>query len=116
MTPKRGEVHLVDFGGGRGVEINKVRPALIIQNDITNSYGEGMIVAAISAEKHREIYPSEVLVPKGEGGLDKNSVVVFNQIRTIDKVRLLKRLGQLRPATMRLVDRAITLSLGLVEF
>lgn len=112
--PKRGEVYLVSFDPTLGAEIRKTRPALVLQNDIANRYSPITIVAAITSQYEEPLYPTEVLVKRPEGGLTSDSVVLLNQIRSIDKRRLLKRLGTLRPATLKQVDRALEVSLGLV--
>ena len=92
----------------------KTRPALIVQNDIANRYSPITIVAAITSQFSEPLYPTEVLIQPPEGGLTIASVVLLNQLRSIDKRRLIRRLGVLTPATMARVDRAILISLGLV--
>ena len=116
VHPKRGEVYLVNFDPTVGREIRKTRPAVVIQNDVSNKHSEVIIVSAISSANSSDPYPNEVFVKKGEGGLDCDSFILLNQIRTIDKTRLLKKLGVLRSQTTEHVDRAIEISLGLVEF
>ena len=113
--PLRGEVYFVTFDPTLGAEIRKTRPALILQNDIANRSSPITIVAAITSKFDEELYPTEVLVRAPEGGLDADSVVLLNQIRSVDRRRLMRRVGRLRPETMRLVDRALVLSLGLIE-
>jgi len=113
--PLRGEVYFVAFDPTLGAEIRKTRPALILQNDIANRSSPITIVAAITSKFDEELYPTEVLVRAPEGGLDADSVVLLNQIRSVDRRRLMRRVGRLRPETMRLVDRALVLSLGLIE-
>jgi mRNA interferase MazF len=112
--PKRGEVYLVNFDPTIGAEIKKTRPALIVQNDIANRYSPITIVAAITSQFEEPLYPTEVFLATGEGGMKVDSVVLLNQIRSVDKRRLLKRLGSLRPPTLRRVDRALGISLGLL--
>ena len=114
-TPKRGEIHLVNFDPTLGAEIRKTRPALILQDDIANRHSPITIVAAISSKFEDPIYPTEVLVAQPEGGLGVDSVVLLNQIRSIDRRRLTKRLGVVRPATMDKVERAMQISLGLLK-
>lgn len=114
ITPKRGEVYLVSFDPTVGSEIKKTRPALILQNDIANRHSAVTIVAALSSQFHEPVYPTEVFVEPPEGGLEKRSVVLLNQVRTIDKQRLVAKLGTLKPETMGKVDRALEVSLGLV--
>lgn len=112
--PRRGDVYLVSFDPTVGAEIRKTRPALIIQNDVANRYGAITIVAAITSRRDDDLFPSEVAVRAREGGLPHDSMVLLNQIRSIDKTRLVRRMGRLRPETMIHVDRALMISLGLV--
>jgi mRNA interferase MazF len=114
-VPQRGEVYLVNFDPTVGAEIRKTRPALILQNDIANRFSPITIVAAITSQVEERLYPTEVLVRPPEGGLGKDGVVLLNQIRSIDRRRLLRRLGKLKPETMRHVERALLLSLGVVK-
>ena len=113
--PKRGEVYLVNFDPTIGAEIKKTRPALIVQNDIANRYSPITIVAAISSKYEEPLYPTEVLIKASEGGLTVDSVVLLNQIRSIDRQRLVKRLGVLKSGTMREVDQALRISFNLIE-
>jgi len=114
--PKRGEVYLVNFEPTIGSEIQKTRPALILQNDVLNQYSPITIVAAITSKFEEPLYPTEVLIKAPEGGLKYDSVALLNQIRSIDKQRLLKYMGILSSETMEQVDRAMQISLGLVKF
>lgn len=104
----------MNFDPTLGAEIKKTRPALILQNDIGNRYSPLTIVAAITSHYEERLYPHQVLVVAPEGGIKKNSAVLLNQIRSVDKRRLVKRLGTLEPDTMRRVDRALQISVGLV--
>jgi mRNA interferase MazF len=112
--PRRGEVYLVNFDPVIGAEIRKTRPALILQNDIANRYSPLTIVSAISSQFTEPLYPTEVLLKAGEGGTTKDSVVLLNQIRSVDKRRLVRRLGTIRSDTMRRIARSVQISLGLV--
>jgi mRNA interferase MazF len=112
--PRRGEVYLVSFDPTIGAEIQKTRPALIIQNDVGNRYSPLTIVAAITSHHGGELYPQEVLVEAPEGGLQVDSAILLNQIRSVDKRRIVKRLGVLSAATLIKVDRALQISLGLI--
>jgi len=96
-----------------GAEIRKTRPALIIQNDVANRWSPVTIVAAITSRSDERVYPTKVSIDPPEGNLENPSVVLLNQIRTVDRRRLVRRLGRLRPESMRRVDRAIRVSLGL---
>jgi mRNA interferase MazF len=114
--PRRGEIYLVEFDPTRGHEIKKTRPALIIQNDIGNRYSSVTIVAAVTSKLSPTPYPVEVTVePTKANGLSFLSQIHLDQIRSIDRERLLKRLGAVDLATMRQVDDAINISLGLVK-
>ncbi|NJM65076.1 MAG: type II toxin-antitoxin system PemK/MazF family toxin [Acaryochloris sp. RU_4_1] len=115
VQPQRGEIYLVSFDPTVGSEIQKTRPALVLQNDVANEHSPITIVAAITSQFDETLYPTEVLVQSSEGGLTIDSVVLLNQIRSIDKQRLLKRLGKLTDETMTLVNQAIQVSLGLIE-
>jgi mRNA interferase MazF len=113
--PKRGEIYLVNFDPTVGAEIQKTRPALIVQNDIANRHSPITIVAAVTSQFDEPLYPTEVLIRSPEGGLTVNSVVLLNQVRSVDKRRLVRRLGALTPTTMERVTRALQISLGMVE-
>jgi mRNA interferase MazF len=116
VVVRRGDVYLVSFDPTVGAEIRKTRPALIIQNDVANRYSPVTIVAAITSRSDDDLYPTEVLITAGEGGLTRDSIVLLNQIRSIDATRLRKKLGRLRAGTMAKVDRALAISLALVGF
>ena len=113
--PRRGEVYLVNFDPTVGAEIRKRRPALVLQNDIANRWSPITIVAAITSRFEEPTYPTEVIVRAHEGGLDVDGVVLLNQIRSIDRRRLVRRLGVLRAERMREVEQAILISLGIVS-
>jgi len=112
--PRRGEVYLVNFDPMIGAEIRKTRPALILQNDIANRHSPLTIVSAITSQFEEPLYPTEVLLKAGEGGTSKDSVILLNQIRSVDKRRLVRRLGTLSPESMQRVHRSLQISLGLV--
>jgi mRNA interferase MazF len=114
-SPRRGEVYLVSFDPTVGFEIPRTRPALILQNDIANRHSPITIVAAITSQFEESLYPTEVLITPPEGGLTTPSVVLLNQIRSIDRQRLMRRLGRVTAGTLERVNRAIQLSLGLIE-
>jgi mRNA interferase MazF len=113
--PKRGEIYLTALDPALGHEIKKTRPTLIIQNDISNQYGSTTIVAAITSKVSTPPYPNEALIHPGGSGLHLTSTVRLDQLRTVDRQRLLKRLGAVDGATLRQVDQAIKASLGLVS-
>lgn len=115
IAPRRGDIFLVDFDPSIGSEIKKVRPALIVQNNIDNEYSPLVIVAAITSKFGEKLYPTEVFIRAAESGLGRDSVVQLNQIRSIDKQRLVRRVGSVGENTLSLVDKSILLSLGLIE-
>jgi mRNA interferase MazF len=108
---RRGEIWLVNFNPGRGSEQKGVRPALIVQNDVGNQYAATTIVAAITTTLKK--YPVTVLLNRREGGLKEPSMVNLAQVLTLDKTRLMKRLGSVKAEKLREVDTAIRVSLGL---
>ena len=112
--PRRGEIYLVRFDPTVGHEIRKTRPAMIIQNDVSNQYSP-TIVAAISSQFLDPPFPREVIIEPEESGLPKRSAVIVNQIRSVDRLRLGKRLGRLSHSTMRRVDEALRISLALTD-
>lgn len=107
---KRGEVWMVNFNPGRGSEQKGVRPALIIQNDTGNQYAATTIIAAITSTIKK--YPVTVVVPRGNGGLKEESMINLAQILTIDKGRLIRKIGQIEKEKIVGVDEAIKISLG----
>ena len=110
----RGEIYLVEFDPAVGSEIKKTRPAIIIQNDTANRFSPVTIVAAITSKFDDERYPTEVLIGAGEAGLKHDSVIVLDQIRTVDKRRLIKKLGKVSPITLKRADTALKISVGLI--
>lgn len=112
----RGQIHLVSFDPTVGHEIRKTRPALIIQNDIGNRYSHLTIVAAITSKVSPVPYPVEIIIePANANGLGVGSAIRLDQIRTVDRQRLVKCLGQIDRSTLTKVDEGIRISLGLVE-
>lgn len=98
--PQRGEIYLVQFDPTVGHEIQKTRPAVIVQNDVSNRYSPITIVAAISSQFSDPPFPREVIIEPDESGLPKRSAVIINQIRSVDRKRLVKKLGQLSAVSM----------------
>jgi mRNA interferase MazF len=115
VFPQRGDIYLVSFDPTMGAEIQKTRPALVIQNDIGNQYSPITIVAAITSKFGLPPYPTEVVMEAKDSGLSQRSAVVLNQIRSVDRQRLIKRIDRASQEVMARVDRAIQISLGLVE-
>jgi mRNA interferase MazF len=115
IQASRGEIYLVNFDPTIGSEISKTRPALIIQNNIANENSPITIIAAITSKFDNRLYPTEVLIEPPEGGLKTTSVILLNQIRSIDRQRLIKRIGVISPEKLNEVDRAIQISFGLMD-
>jgi mRNA interferase MazF len=115
--PRRGDTFLAALDPTLGREIQKTRPALIIQNDIYNRIGGMTIVAPITSTVRFPLNPVHVLLAAGRStGLEVISVALLSQIRAIDQRRLIKRLGVADDAEMARVDEAIRISLSLVDF
>ena len=113
--PLRGEIYLTALDPTIGREIQKTRPALIIQNDVSNRLSEITIVAPITSTVRFPLNPVHVLLPTdADTGLVVNSVALLNQIRAVDRRRLIKRLGAANAAIMEQADDAIKISLGLI--
>jgi mRNA interferase MazF len=115
--PRRGEIYLTALNPAIGREIQKTRPALVIQNDVSNRLSDVTIVAPITSTVRFPLNPVHVLLAADKStGLSVTSVALLNQIRAVDRMRLFKRLGCVDARTMGQVDEAIRISLGLVEF
>ncbi len=112
--PRRGEIYLTALDPALGHEIKKTRPALVIQNDITNRYAMTTVVAAITSRVSTPPYPNEIVVARPGTGLEVVSTIRLDQIRTVDRQRLVRRLGKIDHAAMARVDDAIRISLGLI--
>jgi len=111
---KRGDVVWVNLNPTIGSETGKVRPCVIVQNDIGNAFSPVTIVAVITSQKSlSQKYPVDVWVGRGEGGLDAPSIVLCDQVRTIDKRRIAKKLGRFSGPTMKEIDNALRISLAL---
>ena len=110
---RRGDVYLADLSPVQGSEQGGIRPCLVIQNNIYNKYSPVIIIATITSKKFTKEFPTNVFISKKESKLNKDSTIMLNQIRTIDKRRIIKRIGTLDNLTMNKVDRAIKVSLSL---
>ena len=110
---KRGDIWLVNLDPTIGHEIKKSRPAVIIQNDIGNKYSPITIIAPITSQNIDRVYPIEVLLTNIKG-LEKESKALLNQIRAIDKRRLIKKLSKVDDENLNKIDDAIKISLGLI--
>ena len=113
MVVKRGDIFYADLSPVIGSEQGGIRPVIIIQNDIGNQFSPTTIVAPITSKLFTKEFPTNVEITCQESGLEKDSTVLLNQIRTIDKQRIIKRKKTLEPRLMIRIDSAILTSLGL---
>ncbi len=111
MNVKRGELYYADLSPVVGSEQGGIRPVLVVQNDVGNKYSPTIIAVAITSKINKAKLPTHIELPSAYG-LAKDSVILMEQIRTLDKKRLKERIGELPPATMLEVNRAILISLG----
>ncbi|AEH54805.1 MULTISPECIES: type II toxin-antitoxin system PemK/MazF family toxin [Heyndrickxia] len=116
MIVKRGDVYFADLSPVVGSEQGGVRPVLILQNDIGNRFSPTVIVAAITAQIQKAKLPTHVEIDAKRYGLERDSVILLEQIRTIDKQRLTDKITHLDEEVMEKIDDALQISLGLVEF
>lgn len=116
MIVKRGDVFFADLSPVVGSEQGGVRPVLIIQNDIGNRFSPTVIVAAITAQIQKAKLPTHVEIDAAKHGFDRDSVILLEQVRTIDKQRLTDKITHLDEETMKLVDDALQISLSLIDF
>jgi mRNA interferase MazF len=116
LIVKRGDVFYAELSPVVGSEQGGVRPVLIIQNDIGNRFSPTVIVAAITAQIQKAKLPTHVEIEAKNHGMERDSVILLEQIRTIDKQRLTDKITHLDDDTMRKVDEALQISVGLIDF
>ncbi|OEH93067.1 type II toxin-antitoxin system PemK/MazF family toxin [Bacillus solimangrovi] len=116
MIVKRGDVYFADLSPVVGSEQGGVRPVLIIQNDIGNRFSPTVIVAAITAQIQKAKLPTHVEIDAKRYGFERDSVILLEQIRTIDKQRLTDKITHLDDEMMRKVNDALQISIGLIDF
>jgi len=109
---KRGELYYADLSPVVGSEQGGIRPVLIVQNDTGNKYSPTIIAAAITSQLNKARLPTHIEISARDFGLSKDSVILLEQIRTLDKKRLKERIGELTPVTMKKVNVALLISLG----
>ena len=114
MTVKRGEIYYADLSPVVGSEQGGIRPVLVVQNDIGNKYSPTIIAAAITSKINKAKMPTHIELSAHVYGLNKDSVVLLEQIRTIDKQRLKEKIGKLDSSVMSNVDKALFISFGMV--
>ncbi len=115
MQVRRGDIFFADLSPVVGSEQGGVRPVLILQNDVGNKYSPTVIAAAITSQIDKAKLPTHVELKAAVHGLDRDSVVLLEQIRTIDKRRLRERVAHLEGDIMNQVDEALAISVGLRE-
>lgn len=113
MDVKRGEVFYADLSPVVGSEQGGVRPVLIVQNDVGNKYSPTVIAAAITSKHDKSSMPTHIGIKGDKCGLAKDSVVLLEQIRTLDKQRLKEKTGQIDPLDQQRIDTALNISFGL---
>ena len=109
---KRGELYYADLSPVVGSEQGGVRPILIVQNDTGNKFSPTVIAAAVTSKIGKAKLPTHIELERDQFGLTKDSVILLEQIRTLDKRRLKERIGELSPITLKKVNVALLISLG----
>src|SRR6056297_2568461 len=115
LKVKRGDVFYANLNPVVGSEQGGVRPVLVIQNNIGNRYSPTVIVAAITSKIEKAKLPTHVEIPADKSNLNRDSVILLEQIRTIDKKRLKRRVTHLNNSILKKVNEAIEISLGLID-
>lgn len=113
MIVRRGDIFYADLSPVVGSEQGGIRPVLIVQNDLGNRYSPTVIAAAITSQINKAKLPTHIEIPADQFGLTKDSVILLEQIRTIDKKRLKEKIGRLDSIAMQSVDNALFVSFGL---
>lgn len=116
MIVKRGDIYYADLSPVVGSEQGGIRPVLVIQNDIGNKYSPTVIAAAITSQINKAKMPTHIELAAKDYGLNKDSVILLEQIRTIDKRRLREKIGRIDDGLMASVNNALSISFGLGEF
>lgn len=115
MTVHRGDIYYADLSPVVGSEQGGIRPVLIVQNDVGNRFSPTVIAAAITSQKSKTDLPTHIRLQAVGSGLAKDSIVLLEQIRTLDKQRLRERMGRLDDDSMNRVDQALQVSFGLID-
>ncbi len=113
MTVRRGDIYYADLSPVVGSEQGGIRPVLIVQNDVGNRYSPTVIAAAITSQKDKNKLPTHIQVNATDSGLTRDSIVLLEQVRTIDKQRLKEKMGRLDDASMSRINQALSVSFGL---
>ncbi|MCB5952115.1 type II toxin-antitoxin system PemK/MazF family toxin [Enterococcus sp. BWT-B8] len=112
---KRGDIYFADLSPVVGSEQGGIRPVLVIQNNLGNHFSPTIIVAAVTAKMAKPKLPTHIGINSEETGIERDSVILLEQIRTIDKVRLKEKVCHLNSQLMSAVDRALGISVGIIE-
>ena len=115
MVVKKGDLFFADLSPVVGSEQGGIRPVLVVQNDVGNKYSPTIIVAAVTSQTGKAKLPTHVQLNATQGGLSKNSVVLLEQLRTIDKQRLKERIGALNEKQLPDIEKALSVSLGIAD-
>ncbi len=115
MNIKRGEIYLTSLDPVIGREISKTRPVVVVSNDKNNQYSGTITILPITSKNLKKTYPFEVLLPKGSGNLPKDSKAKADQIRTLDKRRIIKLIDSLNEEQMEKIDKAMKIHLALYK-
>lgn len=115
MTVRRGDIYYADLSPVVGSEQGGVRPVLIVQNDVGNKFSPTVIAAAITSQRFKTNLPTHIQVDAQGCGLSKDSIVLLEQVRTIDKRRLKEKMGNLDEYDMNRVNQALSVSLGILS-
>ena len=115
MIVRRGEIYYADLSPVIGSEQGGIRPVLIVQNDVGNKFSPTVIAAAITSQRFKTSLPTHIQVDAQDCGLSKDSIVLLEQVRTIDKRRLKEKMGNLDEIDMNRVNRALSVSLGILS-
>ena len=116
MIVKRGDIYYADLSPVVGSEQGGIRPVLVIQNDIGNKYSPTVIAAAITSQINKAKMPTHIELAAKDYGLNKDSVILLEQIRTIDKRRVREKMGRIDDGLMASVNNALSISFGLGGF
>ena len=115
MVVKRGDIFYADLSPVVGSEQGGVRPVLVVQNDVGNKFSPTVIIAAVTSQINKAKLPTHIEIAADDYGLAKDSVILTEQIRTIDKKRLRERIGRIDDEVMDKVSHALSVSFGLIE-
>ena len=113
MSIKKGDLYFADLSPVVGSEQGGIRPVLVVQNDVGNKYSPTIIVAAVTSRRNKADLPTHVEIAADGNGLSKNSVILLEQLRTIDKTRLKERIGTIDRNRLPEVNEALSVSLGI---